>query len=138
MEVPFHIFLKSMEQKTITYEEFFTPGFFKFAFFPHSFLIVIKFMELWNNGYFNRLLIYPGRKSSLGSSPGSSANGRVAQWSSASVQKTEDPQGSKGSNPFPSSKAMKYILFGQFIWSFHHGSHYLNEETVCPKYSLNG
>ena len=39
-ETLFHIFLKSMEQKTITYEEFFTPGFFKFAFLPHSFLIV--------------------------------------------------------------------------------------------------
>ena len=81
MGVPFHIFLKFMEQKTITYEEFFTPGFFKFAFFPHSFLIVIKFMELWNNGYFNRLLIYPGRKSSLGSSPGSSARPCILRFS---------------------------------------------------------
>ena len=71
-----------MEQKTITYEEFFTPGFFKFAFFPHSFfnslrgLVVqrsmsvfenrkchppqaIKFMEAWSNGYLNALLRRP-------------------------------------------------------------------------------
>lgn len=44
-----------MEQKTITYEEFFTPGFFKFAFFPHSFfnslrgLVVQRSMSVFEN-----------------------------------------------------------------------------------------
>ena len=33
MEIPFHIFLKSMEQKTITYEEFFTPDFLSLLFY---------------------------------------------------------------------------------------------------------
>ena len=49
-ETLFHIFLKSMEQKTITYEEFFTPGFFKFAFFPHSFLIYSCGVSIWRHG----------------------------------------------------------------------------------------
>ena len=39
-----------MEQKTITYEEFFTPDFLSLLFYLIVFLIVIKFMELWSNG----------------------------------------------------------------------------------------
>lgn len=39
-ETLFHIFLKFMEQKTITYEEFFTPDFLSLLFYLIVFLIV--------------------------------------------------------------------------------------------------